>query len=209
MIIWWSLSLLWDGVLHDGRPRQRCAGRKAEPSTTSRGETNIPSAHAQTLLPNKISKWKKKKGKKGGKKKQFGNWLTPISIPKVTRWLSSPPCFPPLLIQSESLSVTWHWLSPLLNNFYIRTFLQDCIIISMWEKKKKKGETLDFFGTYKSRKGFFFLPEDQSCKRRVSWTHRAGYSGNSSSIKLPTVYRGILHLQAKHRQDTRQKTMCL
>ena len=41
------------------------------------------------------------------------------------------------------------------------------------------------------------LPEDQSCKRRVSWTHQAGYSGNSFSIKLPTVYRDILHLEAK------------
>jgi hypothetical protein len=49
------------------------------------------------------------------------------------------------------------------------------------------------------------LPEDQSCKRRVSWTHQAGYSGNSFSIKLPTVYRGILHLKAK--QQEKKKTM--
>jgi hypothetical protein len=48
------------------------------------------------------------------------------------------------------------------------------------------------------------LPEDQSCKRRVSWTHQAGYSGNSFSIKLPTVYRDILHLKE---EEEEKKTM--
>jgi hypothetical protein len=52
----------------------------------------------------------------------------------------------------------------------------------MWEKKKKKkkGETLDFFGTYKSRKGFFYL------KTRAANGESHGHIGPATlAIVLP------------------------